>query len=745
MKNGPISIADVCEGNVAEMSWQERAIWQQRQSPIPPALKSNVLAWWGAGWQKDIFLPFTQAEWETDGTGLTSIFGTGNTPTATEFTAIKAADVAAGNPQTWTGSLNKNVNPAGKYYAYDASGNGRIAKLYNMAYTAASGPQAGPPKHWLLDGTDDYMKRVFSPDAIPANTSYSAMAEFSVPNLSGYKFIVIPSNGTSKSISCYLNSDILTADFGDSVTGQQTVVTTKIKANTHYIVTVTYDQTDKKGRLYVNGLLIATTAALTNGIAKVTHFKSGINPGDSSYSAQRIGVLSLFNRKLTDAEISDLYNRSRSYFGMLMRRTANMHDYAVAMRARTTAPEAMDAFGFSVPTGASYNVVSNKTVYVDASRPDDTGDGLTPATAKKTITAGLAVAESAQNNILYVKAGIYAEIVSISRAGLVVIGWGGYALVDGLYRADSDSSSNIDVSAAGVVTVNLGVINAPANGFKLNTGANNCIVVDGYASDCEGPGFKVENATSGNLFVNCYSGYNYDYTNDGQHADGFAINGTNTVYINCVAEHNSDDGFDTYSGYNNLFYHCTALYSGTADGCRNRDHGAHVLGGDGNGFKIGPGDSARDGTVDGVCTSAAVGCLAAYCTQAGLDSNNSTDATFVHCTSMFNGKNVNVYASTFGGGGAGHKVYNCISYAGAQSDNLVAAADDQGNSWNVGVTVTNADFVSVDPTDANFGVLATSSAMKNRGDLYADSYTLENNSDVGWSTMPAYEPSISYF
>ena len=31
MQNGPISISDVCEGNVAEMSWLERAIWNSKQ------------------------------------------------------------------------------------------------------------------------------------------------------------------------------------------------------------------------------------------------------------------------------------------------------------------------------------------------------------------------------------------------------------------------------------------------------------------------------------------------------------------------------------------------------------------------------------------------------------------------------------------------------------------------------------------------------------------------------------------
>jgi len=52
--------------------------------------------------------------------------------------------------------------------------------------------------------------------------------------------------------------------------------------------------------------------------------------------------------------------------------------------------------------------------YVDAARPDDTGDGLTPATAKKTITAAEALLTA--GDAIKIGAGTYAEAVTLNVA-----------------------------------------------------------------------------------------------------------------------------------------------------------------------------------------------------------------------------------------------------------------------------------------------------------------------------------------
>ncbi len=99
MNNEPISVKDISYGDVAKMSWMERAIWNQRQSPIPPALKDNVLAWWDAGFQKDIVLPFTQVLPNGD-------FSNGTTG----FAPLNSTLSAAGGVLSCTGN-NTAANP----------------------------------------------------------------------------------------------------------------------------------------------------------------------------------------------------------------------------------------------------------------------------------------------------------------------------------------------------------------------------------------------------------------------------------------------------------------------------------------------------------------------------------------------------------------------------------------------------------------------------------------------------------
>lgn len=60
------------------------------------------------------------------------------------------------------------------------------------------------------------------------------------------------------------------------------------------------------------------------------------------------------------------------------------------------------------------------TWYADAARPDDTGDGLTPATAKRLISSAVALAEASDDAVRVVKVapGTYAEgVVSSARGG----------------------------------------------------------------------------------------------------------------------------------------------------------------------------------------------------------------------------------------------------------------------------------------------------------------------------------------
>jgi len=57
--------------------------------------------------------------------------------------------------------------------------------------------------------------------------------------------------------------------------------------------------------------------------------------------------------------------------------------------------------------------------------------------------------------------------------------------------------------------------------------------------------------------------------------------------------------------------------------------------------------------------------------------------------------------------------------------------------------VRPADFVSLDPANAGFGILAANSPLKNRTDLVNDGYNLAGNNDLGWSEVLGVMPRIT--
>jgi len=69
---------------------------------------------------------------------------------------------------------------------------------------------------------------------------------------------------------------------------------------------------------------------------------------------------------------------------------------------------------------ATAPVAAATPIYVDATRPDDTGDGTSWATAKKTIQAGVNVVDV--GGTVYIAAGTYAEKVVVNKANLILSG-----------------------------------------------------------------------------------------------------------------------------------------------------------------------------------------------------------------------------------------------------------------------------------------------------------------------------------
>ncbi len=138
------------------------------------------------------------------------------------------------------------------------------------------------------------------------------------------------------------------------------------------------------------------------------------------------------------------------------------------------------------------------TFYVDAARPDDSGNGLSWDTAKKTVQAGINAAAS--GDAVWVKAGTYVETITM-KSNLSL--YGGFA---GTEAAVGDrnilaNGSTLNASTLGtryhVVTMN-GLTNARLDGMSVGGGLAN-----GSGQDKLGAGIYCSSLNSTNTIANC--------------------------------------------------------------------------------------------------------------------------------------------------------------------------------------------------------------------------------------------------
>ncbi|MDD6333855.1 MAG: right-handed parallel beta-helix repeat-containing protein [Clostridia bacterium] len=202
-------------------------------------------------------------------------------------------------------------------------------------------------------------------------------------------------------------------------------------------------------------------------------------------------------------------------------------------------------------------------------------------------------------------------------------------------QTSGSSGRGITISGNGSTLSNITIKNASDNGIFIS-GSNNTLK---YVTCCynEDAGFQVSNGGANNKFYNCYSHHNADAK--GENADGFAVklhSGEGNYFENCVAEYNSDDGWDCYAAHGAVkLVNCQANYNGLCNG----------IYGDGNGFKMGGVDNKTPGVAAHLdpLKHELIGCTAKGNYANGFDRNNQSGVvTMKNCTADSNkGKNYN--------------------------------------------------------------------------------------------------------
>ncbi|MFA9378161.1 MAG: right-handed parallel beta-helix repeat-containing protein [Lachnotalea sp.] len=298
------------------------------------------------------------------------------------------------------------------------------------------------------------------------------------------------------------------------------------------------------------------------------------------------------------------------------------------------------------------------TYYYVSASGSDSNSGTSRSTAFKTLTKALTKASA--GTTIFILNGTYSfsSPIKLATSGtssspIKILNYSGHTpVIDFSGEAENSSNRGFQISANYWVIAGLSIENAGDNGIYISGRYNK--VQDCTITKCHDTGLQMSNGAAYNTITRVTSTYNYDTATNGENADGFAAKldiGAGNVFNNCIAEYNSDDGFDCYRAGNAVnFYDCEANYNGLYDG-------------NGQGFKVG-----GDYTADNHYLS---GCTATGNKSRGFDQNNNTGAiTLLNCTGVNN--NVNFYFPTAPASGK-HKFTGCVSTSGRSKDVIVGA------------------------------------------------------------------------
>jgi hypothetical protein len=304
------------------------------------------------------------------------------------------------------------------------------------------------------------------------------------------------------------------------------------------------------------------------------------------------------------------------------------------------------------------------------------------------LTINKALSIAGPDSIVYLRGGTYspiaaAEMSDNGSADHYIKVWaypGEYPIID--YSQEISSTDGIKISGSFYHLKGIEEKNARHNGIYI-TGNNN-IVEYCRIHDNGNTGLHMRHGASNNLILNCDSYYNYDPPIGGN-ADGFSAKwevGTGNIFRGCRSFNNSDDGWDLWMGQNPVTIESCWAFRNGVDSWHSGQ-----LNGNGNGFKLGGSNVPASHVVKN--------CVAfdnAGNGGRGFDENNNlAGQTIYNCTSFRNKGGNYIFANTLTQGQ--HDIRNCISIQGGV---YILSPAYTSDSWTIGYSVTDTDFLSLD-------------------------------------------------
>jgi hypothetical protein len=237
-------------------------------------------------------------------------FGIGNEPTEAQFTQLLGYN---GNPYH-EGARAYKFDTMRKNFLKDISGNLRHLRLNNYANTFASGVNLFFKTSDAVDDNDTFYQSAL----LAANTDCTLVSVFRLPTVpavdsniehwitTGFNTLAV--GGASIAVHMYENQLYGLVYNSVANTVEFTTATTAV-ANTWYRAHVVYTQSDRRARLYINGVSIGQSLALANGIKQTNGIVSCFNAQDNRYLGMDDAVQGIIAKALTASEVVDNCNR----------------------------------------------------------------------------------------------------------------------------------------------------------------------------------------------------------------------------------------------------------------------------------------------------------------------------------------------------------------------------------------------------------------------------------------------------
>lgn len=209
----------------------------------------------------------------------------------------------------------------------------------------------------------------------------------------------------------------------------------------------------------------------------------------------------------------------------------------------------------------------------------------------------------------------------------------------------------------------------------------------------QGPGLFITGAGGDNLVLNCDSHHNYDpksSAGDGENADGFGCHGAGgNVFSGCRAWWNTDDGFDFISSQGVcVVENSWAFYNGYLPD-------TFTSKGNGNGIKAG-GYGVPATNVPSPIPRHIVRFSVAFRNKAaGFYANHHPiGGDWLSNSAYRNARDFDMLL--LDGAVDDNKLRNNVGYGSSTTLANFTGTDDGFNSWTTGVTISDADFLSID-------------------------------------------------